>query len=146
MKQKNIIIDSKNNISSKNFTKTKPIIHKTFQLNNISIIKNKKNKSIKRVLSLENKNKIIKQKIQFNGILTPNKINEKKKIFKTQKKQLPFLIKNKKIKNNMNSINKIENGNKNIFIDKLKSEEKRSKFSNKIKKINPNHKFKIVKK
>ena len=146
MKQKNNIIDSKNNISNKNFTRTKPIIHKTIQMNNISIIKNKKNKSIKRVLSLENKNKIIKQKIQFNGILTPNKINEKKKIFKTQKKQLPFLIKNKKKKNNMNSISKIENNNKNIFIDKLKSEEKRSKFSNKLNKINPNHKFKIVKK
>ena len=57
MEQKNIIIDSKNNISSKNFTKTKPIIHKTIQMNNISI--NAYNRSI----VLFSKNTVVLSKI-----------------------------------------------------------------------------------
>ena len=133
IKPKSIITDLKKNINNKTNIKSKPIINKTIQTNNISYLKNKQNNNIKRRLSTESiKNK---SKIQFKGIVfTPKKTSDKINIFKTQKKanpikykkKLPFAIKEKKVPN-ISSKNNISQKKKIKIEDKLKPEKKSMK-------------------
>ena len=144
IKPNKIIIDIKNNNSLKQIIKPKPLKNKTIQSNYINSIKNK----INRRLSTENKNKNLKPKIQFNGVLSPIKNNDKNNIFSTRrksllnKKKLPFLKNENKAKF-VSSNNKINQKNKINFKEKLLKTEGKNidRNINKINKTNLNHKF-----
>ena len=149
IKPKNIVIDIKNNNSLKQIIKPKPLKNKTIQSNYMNSIKNK----INRRLSTENKNKNIKPKLQFNGVLSPIKNNDKNNIFPTRrksllnKKKLPF-VKNENKSKFVSSNNKINQKNKINFKEKLLKTEGKNidRNINKINKTNLNYKFNNINK